>query len=483
MKNSSLLGALLAASALVAPQMAMAQSTPAQTAVQSAAAREAATAERIAKLEADLAALRADLAAAKVQGADTARTAQAAAKDAKEAGAKVAAVEKKPVPEGFRSGATTIKLGGYVKLTATSSHFDQGTVTTNSLGRDFYLAQAIPTASATSRNATYADFSAKQTRLWLNLDTSVAGHSLKGYVETDFQTTANAAPTITGGGNQRTTNGYTLALRRAYVQFDKWTIGQDWTTFLNLATLPETTDYLGASEGAVLVRQPLVRYATPLGKRLTLQAALENPESATAALGLATLTENGTDRLPDFVARLNYAVPQGEVTLAVLARQVRTEVAATGADATATGYGASLAGKLFLNDKKSADLRFMATYGQNIGRYLGLNFAPDAVYVATTNTLADVTNFAAFAAVKVAISPTVRFNVMGSMQTVDYDSSLAAASLASYNKKAWSGAVNLFYSPVRPIDLGLEYRHGQRELVSGAKGNLDRLEFSAKYAF
>ena len=179
---------------------------------------------------------------------------------------------------------------------------------------------------------------------------------------------------------------------------------------------------------------------------------------------------------------MDLSVEKGR-SLALLGRQVRTEVAATGAAATASGFGGSFAGKLFLNDKKTSDLRFMATYGQNIGRYVGLNFAPDAVYVAANNSLADVKVFAAMAAARVALTPTVRMNVIGSMQSVDYDGSLALASLSAYNKKAWSGALNLFYSPVKPIDLGIEYRHGERELVSGAKGALDRIEFAAKYSF
>jgi hypothetical protein len=33
------------------------------------------------------------------------------------------------------------------------------------------------------------------------------------------------------------------------------------------------------------------------------------------------------------------------------------------------------------------------------------------------------------------------------------------------------------------VDLGIEYRHGSRELVSGASGSLDRVEFAAKYNF
>ena len=76
-------------------------------------------------------------------------------------------------------------------------------------------------------------------------------------------------------------------LRRAYLQLDRWTIGQDWTTFQNPAVLPESTDYVGGAEGTVFVRQPLIRYSAPLGKSVTLHVAAENPESGTASLGAA----------------------------------------------------------------------------------------------------------------------------------------------------------------------------------------------------
>jgi hypothetical protein len=37
--------------------------------------------------------------------------------------------------------------------------------------------------------------------------------------------------------------------------------------------------------------------------------------------------------------------------------------------------------------------------------------------------------------------------------------------------------------PVKNFDLGFEMRHGERKMVSGAKGTLDRGEFAAKYSF
>lgn len=311
----SCLPLLLTATTLAAPGAAAAQSTP----------REAELEARLARLETEMQALRADLASARVEPAQPAQPA-----------------------DGFRSGATTIKLGGFIKLVATNSRFSDGEVATNSLGRDFYLPQSIPTGGAPASRV--QDFSAKQSRFWLNLSTDVAGHAVKGYVETDFQTSPGTQ------GSQRTTNGYNLTLRRAYIQVDKFTFGQDWSTFQYVGALPESTDFVGATEGTIFVRQPLIRYSAPLAEGLTLHAAIENAEAGTATLGAPALVENGDDRLPDFAARLAYAGPFGEVSLAGLAREVRVDNG--GAAAKAFGWGASVAGKINLASDKSSDLRF-----------------------------------------------------------------------------------------------------------------------------
>ncbi|NNK33905.1 MAG: porin, partial [Xanthomonadales bacterium] len=43
--------------------------------------------------------------------------------------------------------------------------------------------------------------------------------------------------------------------------------------------------------------------------------------------------------------------------------------------------------------------------------------------------------------------------------------------------------VNLIYSPVPKMDFGFEFMYADREVESGADGDLTRLQFSAKYAF
>jgi len=62
-------------------------------------------------------------------------------------------------------------------------------------------------------------------------------------------------------------------------------------------------------------------------------------------------------------------------------------------------------------------------------------------------------------------------------------SRLRPGQFGGWNDSALSYAANLFWSPAKGFDLGVEYRHGQRELVSGSKGQLDRLEFASKYSF
>ncbi|MCC6482585.1 MAG: porin [Sphingomonadaceae bacterium] len=423
--------------------------------------------------QADNAQLRAAVAQAQASSAEAqAKTAEVS--KAMEAAKPALAAAKQ---DGFSvgNGATRVKIGGFLKTLVTMSKWDDGTVAANSLGRDFYLPSAIPVRSVpAARSTTNNDYSAKQTRLWLNLDTTLAGHSLKGYVETDFQTSAGTQ------GSERTTNGYNLALRRAYVQFDNLTVGQDWSTFQNAGALPETTDFIGTTEGSVFVRQPLVRFTKKLGDKASIQLAAENGETQSATGPALNTVENDQDKLPDMVARLNLTTKIGEFALAGIGRQLRVDAGAI--KDTALGWGVSGSGKIMFGDKKQHDLRFMVTYGKGLGRYVGLNFSPDAI-VSGAGQLETPRLFAGFAALRIGLTPTVRTNLMVSYQDVNYPGGFAAGYFNSFNETALSYAGNIFWSPAKGFDLGAEYRHGRRELVSGVSGQLDRLEFAAKYSF
>lgn len=165
-RGKALCAALLAGSALAAPQLA--------------AARPASSIEsRLDRLEAEMQGLRGELSAAraenealKTRAEQAEMRAQAAETQIAGADRRLAVIEARPAPatapapdDGFKAGATTIRLGGYIKLLASSTRYGDGEVATNSLGRDFYLPQTIPTENSPASRVT--DFTAKQSRFWL----------------------------------------------------------------------------------------------------------------------------------------------------------------------------------------------------------------------------------------------------------------------------------------------------------------------------
>ncbi|MEN2785411.1 DcaP family trimeric outer membrane transporter [Sphingomonas qilianensis] len=374
-----------------------------------------------------------------------------------------------PSGDGFRIGNTTVKLGGFVRLNVIASRYNDGEVAVGGLGKEFFLPQQIPVGGGFSSEDLL--FSARQTRLVFSTSTPVNGTEAKTLIEFDF---ALATAPV---GAQRATNPYTPTFRRGFIEYGNWLVGQEWSTFQNLAVLPETTDFVGPLDGTVFNRQALIRYTTTLRPDLTLQLAAENPETETALPTNAALVDTDDDRLPDIVARLNWKMPLGQFALAGIARELRTDTLGTGD--TAFGWGVSGSGKIPIGTRH--DLRFMATYGQGIGRYLGLGYVPDALYGGTAQQLERIDNFAAFAALRLGWTDTVRSTFMGSYQSASYPDGLPVTGLA--NAKSYGGAANVFWTPAKGFDLGIEYRHAVRELLSGDTGALDRIEFAIKYGF
>jgi hypothetical protein len=127
----------------------------------------------------------------------------------------------------------------------------------------------------------------------------------------------------------------------------------------------------------------------------------------------------------------------------------------------------------------SNDIRFALNFGQGLGRYVGLGIASDAV-VDADGDLEAIDGVAGFVAFRHVFNPTLRANVYWSASRWDNDVALTGLGVS---ESVRSISANLFYTPVPRLDLGLEYRHGRRVLESGAKGDLDRLHFIARYAF
>ena len=361
--------------------------------------------------------------------------------------------------EGFQVGPTTFRIAGFIKADALASDYQDGEAPAGT-ARDFYVPSAIPVGGSSEGDPSF-DFHAKQTRVALTAARSIEGHSFSGYLEADFQSAPGTQ------GSEVVTNAYNLALRRAYIDYDGWRIGQDWSTFFNVGALPEAADFVGPSEGTVFMRQAQVRYTRALGQGLQLQLALENPE--TTVFGVGAVDD---DTFPDAIARLNVTRGPASVSIAGMVRALNAEVGAL--DDSTTGWGVSASGRFTLGP--SDQLTVMLTGGEGIGRYTGLGFAPDTVV--NGGALEAVPVLAGFAAYRHAWSSRLRSTFSYSMIDVDQSGMPGTAS-----EGAWSASANLFFEPVDRLLFGVEYRHGERDLFNGASGALDRIHLVAKQSF
>lgn len=354
---------------------------------------------------------------------------------------------------------TTVKFGGYVKLDAMMTKTGDGAMATG-IGRDFYVPSLTPVGGK-SQNRVF-DMHARQTRFNFSTETKTGEHTLKSYIEMDFMVTPN--------GDERISNSYSPRLRHAFISYDNWLFGQTWSTFQNVASLPETVDFIGNTDAGIFVRQAQIRYT--MGD---LQFAIENPETTvTPSPGGARVVADDNE-WPDFVARYN--MKSGDLSLvgAVLLRQL-TYNNGTNVDDSTLSYGLSVTGKLMLGKD---DVRFGLNTGSGMGRYIGLNVANGAV-VDAGNKLEAIDSMALFASYRHFWNDKWRSNVSYSMIDIDNNVTLTGTGAT---KSTNSLRLNLFYSLSNNLTLGGEFAHANREIETGQDGNLDRLQFMAMLKF
>ncbi len=351
---------------------------------------------------------------------------------------------------------TKVKLGGYVKLDAMFTDYSDAPLGAGSWKRDFYVPSETPT-SGNSENMAF-DMHVRQTRFNLGTTTEVDGHTLSTFIEMDF---------IVGDtANEGVSNSHRPRLRHAFIKYDKWLLGQTWSTFQNLGALPETADFIGNTEFGIFVRQPQIRYTSG-----SWQFAIENPE--TTLEGGDGFSFNDDNELPDFVARHNLKSGSLSLTTAVLARQLSRNDGTV--DTSTTSIGLSLSGKYMIGKD---DIKFGVNTGSGMGRYIALGFAKGG-YLDANNEIEAIDSTAFYLGYRHFWNEKWRSSLTYS--TIEVDNRDGAA--GSTNKSANSMHLNLFYSPVGKLTFGGEISTGALELESGAEGDMTRLQFIAKLAF
>lgn len=361
-------------------------------------------------------------------------------------------------------GNTEFNLGGYIKLDAIYSDYKDGDPGGGSLGRDFYIPSLTPTSG---NSTTVMDYHARQTRLFIKTSTDLGGHNLSSYLEMDFMVTNDSS------ANERISNSYNPRLRHAFLKFDNWLFGQTWSTFQDVAALPESVDFIGPTDGVVFVRQAQIRYSHG-----NFDVALENPETTITPNGGGARIVSDDNTAPDLVARYTHKADWGHLTLAGLLRSLDCDGCDAGGtvDDNITAGGLALTGKYMLGKD---DIRFGLYGGSGLGRYVALNALNDAA-IDANGDLEAIDSSGGFVAYRHLWNKKLRSTFQYSLFSGDADTNLTGTDVVSSTSR---GSINLLYSPVDSFTYGIEYSRANNELESGAEGSMDRLQFMAKYSF
>ena len=366
---------------------------------------------------------------------------------------------------GPATAETTYKFGGYAKFDAMFTDYSSGaTPDSDNIMRQFYLPSGIPLDDGSPADDITVDFQARETRINFRADTKTeGGDSVTAFIEMDFFTTTN--------GNEVVSNSRSPRLRHAFLKYNNWTFGQTWSTFQDVGALPEALDFVGPAESTTFVRQAMVRYTTG-----NLELAAENPQTFVSGVDAG---DRGLSTMPDLIGRYTFKMGGGGyVKVAAVFRSLKVnDTQGSGSQTDETGYGVSASTKIPFGD--GADFRAMVTYGDGVGRYVGLGFVPDGYLDLSGISTAEV--LAAYAALRVPFGNGWRSNIMYGTTSISYDNDILAG--VGANDSASSFHLNVIKNILPKLDVGAEIMWGEREQLGGGTGDFTRVQFSAKYAF
>lgn len=329
------------------------------------------------------------------------------------------------------------------------------------------------------------------TRLGFDFKTPTQSGDVAGKVEVDFL-----------GAND------TLRIRHAYLTYANWLIGQTWSNFAVPDYMPESIDALGYVGGAVK-RTPQVRYTSTFSPQTNLIFALEDSKYSDNTTGtktvlnkqydennqltdatlsnVTTVTALGSDpdnqtRLPALSARFNhkFADNAGIVTARTMLAEKNTK------DDNDLAWGVGLGAKY--NVTPSTTLK--ADYYHVKGDSSFVSWSNPGYAIDSNGNIQQ----SEFDSITVGITQqfnpkwrgTLGYGYMNHDTDLDYIN--ASGIPSALNKDLWQAWANVFYSPIKPVSLGLEYTYGERETFStptltSKTGEENRVNVVAMYNF
>ncbi|HHW53967.1 MAG TPA: DcaP-like protein [Acinetobacter towneri] len=296
---------------------------------------------------------------------------------------------------------------------------------------------------------------AKVTRLGLDFNTPVGDNKVGGKVEVDFASGA----------------AENLRIRHAYLTFNDWLFGQTTSSFASVHA-PEMIDFstnIGGTGGSA--RVPQVRYSQKLAPATQLFVSAEEGNSK------ATQTGDLSYRLPVLTAKVTQGFADGKGLAS--ARALVEHYKSDAANDDKTGWGAAVGANYQVAEplKVSADVAYMKG---NSNHLYGSNTAYSVVGNSIEQNEAVAVQVGATYKFSPQLRSTLAYGALFADDGTDYARAIANVDQNETVQQAW---INFIYSPVKPVDLGIEYINGERKNFDGKKFSDDRVGFMARYSF
>lgn len=417
---------------------------------------------------------------------------------------------------------TSLAIHGYTKLDFIYD-FDAN------LG-DTFNSTGIPGNNTANSNADSAiRLHARQSRLTFETRTPTNYGSMRTFIQTDFFGTQ---------GNPRNNSSSLMRIRHAYGVLGPVLGGQTWSNFADIEDEAETLDFAGPQAGAS-GRQGQVRYTHDIGK-WTLSASVENGspalQSFTVTTGSSTTgavasvtntsglfgsqgnTNAAVNRMPDITARVQYTDAWGHVSLSGVLRKFDVTNGGAASNSvggttefrdSALGGGGAAGGTLnvgqWLGGGFSKDqIGITGVLGSGIDRYFQTGSGPnmDGAVTGIGSTAERIrlyTNYGGFVWVLHNWTDQLRSNFAYGVMANSFPGSVPVTTSTGatgggntqFNKVQTIHA-NFIWSPVKAVNIGLEFMYGSRDFRSlpagitqpgGNTGDAKRLMASLQYVF
>ena len=305
---------------------------------------------------------------------------------------------------------------------------------------------------------------ATQTRFGFELNRDTGRGIVYGRIETDFRGTDNS-----------------LRLRHAYGEFWKVLVGQTWSTFTDVSTLPVTVDFEGPPSSNS-VRTPQVRYTTTPVERWTTSVALEAPQvDATVVNDSVSGTSATFQGFGDIAARARLELGWGHLTFSTIFRSITLQDVDRETQFL-PGLGFQLSGRLDLDDEDQ--LLFQAIGGRAVSRFVGSlgGKGLDLLLNPETGRWVEVRSYGGYLTYShrwIRIAPDLVSNfTAGAMGVINED---FESDDAFRNSVYFSG--NGFWRITEGTRVGSEVSWGRRYNKDGQSGSAVRFSFAAYLDF